>query len=100
MYKNAENKFSARVLLYSNIHRLFKDISARGENFYLKKRKIFVRAALFAKNLPQSRLFAFNSPLSAFGRPFFPPKNIAPSPGGESAFFRCDRLSLAAVCLV
>lgn len=75
--------------------------SARGENFYLKKRKIFVRAALFAKNLPQIRLFAFNSPFSAFGRPFFPPrKNIAPSPSGESAFFRCDRLSLAAVCLV
>lgn len=74
--------------------------SARGENFYLKKRKFFVRTALLTKNLPQIRLFAFNSPFSAFGRPFFPPENIAPSPGGESAFFRCGRLSLAAVCLV
>ena len=75
-------------------------MSARGENFYLKKRKFFVRTALLTKNLPQIRLFAFNSPFSAFGRPFFPPENIAPSPCGESAFFRCDRLSLAAVCLV
>lgn len=74
--------------------------SARGENFYLKKRKFFVRTALLTKNLPQIRLFAFNSPFSAFGRPFFPPENIAPSPCGESAFFRCGRLSLAAVCLV
>ena len=76
-------------------------MSARGENFYLKKRKFFVRTALFAKNPPQSRLFAFNSPFSAFGRPFFPPEKILrPPPCGESAFFRCGRLSLAAVCLV
>ena len=87
MYKNAENKFSAPTVLYSNFHRLFKDISARGENFYLKKRKIFVRAALFAKNLPQIRLFAFNSPLSAFGRPFLSPKKTLRPPLAGRALF-------------
>ena len=89
MYKNAENKFSARVLLYSNIHRLFKDIFRPRRKFLSEKAKIFCPYRPFDKKPAAEPPVCVQLTLLRLRAPLLPPppNNIEPSPRGGRAFF-------------